>query len=244
MKRVKGYLLMLVVLVACPMWDSSDARIYLGEGVWCDVDNVYIPADPPLFPQGGYQTVVGNCLFSPPFPGNLPPAGSSPPPEPPIAGGTAPQLFLSETQIACAGDNASTEDNPKQWDVTVDPRWAFELAGVYSFSTTSSVPPQGYNIVYGRNQNARVNGQISPTLSHTELFRAGYSAMQPHIDFDYIDPSTNQSGSVTDLDADQVAVFVIAHEYAHQNGVTDEGKASGYGAIALQAYNAANRPCR
>lgn len=251
MKRVKGYLLTLVALMACPMWDSSDARIYLGEGVWCDVNNVYIPADPPLFPQGGYQTVVGNCLFSPPFPGYLPPAGGTPPPEPPIAGGTAPQIFLSETQIACAGEKASTADNPQRWAVTVDPRWAFTIpaaSGVYSYSTTSSVPPPGYDIMLALTHNVSVNGQFSPEHSYTELFRAGYSAMVHDTKYHYVDPTTGQPATIQGLAADQHAVFVIAHEYAHQNGLggtaENERDANQRGAQALEAYNTANRPCR
>lgn len=236
MRRAKGYLLALMVLVTCPMWHSPDAMINAGGGMWCDDDYIW----------DGHtlQQVLFNCTWMPPFP-----YFPEPPPEPPIGGGngapyspTAP--FLPSSKIACAGEAASTEENPKRWGVTVVQKWAFVLAGVYGYSTTSPVPPPGYDILAALNHNVTINGQLSPDLSYTELFRAGYSAMSPGMMFHYNDPVTGQAGSVSDLDGDQVAVFVIGHEYAHQNGVADEPTASGYGARALEAYNATNRPCR
>ena len=245
MKRVKGYLLTLVVLTACPIWDSSDARIYLGEGMWCDVNNVYIPADPPLFPQGGYQTVVGNCLFSPPFT-----YAPTPPIGPPFGGGnsggssgptTFPDLPISQ-KLNCALQkytNGLTQKAGKSFK-KVD-AWAFRTNNGYGWGykiLASSTPP-------GPEWQA-VGGialyTITPPLAR--LYNEAFQG-RPHFERNGTPPrntsllANSLNGAISDF---EMSLFAGAHELAHLSGIANDGSieeesyADWFGIFAVLKY--------
>jgi hypothetical protein len=108
---------------------------------------------------------------------------------------------------------------------------------IYTFSYTSSIPPSGYYSVDAETVDPHPNTPWP--LGQTTLYASGVTPYNGSPT--YIPPNSNQVVSQPrNYTAIENAVATAAHEFAHQNGVTNELRAEGFGVAAADAYKNAH----
>jgi hypothetical protein len=110
-------------------------------------------------------------------------------------------------------------------------------SSLYTYSFTSSIPPPGFYPVDAETVDPHP-GTPWP-LGQTTLYGSGVTPFNGNLVF--VLPNTNQQLTQNrNYSAIENAVATAAHEFAHQNGVTDESRAEGFGVAAADAYKNAN----
>jgi hypothetical protein len=108
---------------------------------------------------------------------------------------------------------------------------------LYTYSYTSNVPPSGFNTVDAVTVDPHP-GTPWP-LGQTTFYGAGVTPYNGSLT--YIPSNSNQVVTQPrNYTAIENAVATAAHEFAHQNGVTNEERAEGYGVAAADAYKNAH----
>ena len=152
--------------------------------------------------------------------------GSGPPPPPPAI--PISQL-PNRDKLNCAANSYGRYKTKHPW--VMDNIWAFAKDKLEAFSTSTPVPPPGYE------PDDAVTSFSSewPTGAQTILFAAGFS--NPPANFYYFDPSTGVKITVSGpFSTFEWSLVTLAHELAHQNGVVSENAAEQYGKSVLDAY--------
>lgn len=235
MKRVKGYLLTLVVLVTCPMWHSSNALINAGGGMWCDAYYIF----------DGYtlQQVLFDCTWMPPFP-----YAPEPPPEPPFGGGggggagtpTFPDVAISQ-KLDCALQKYTHDLTQKAGKSFKKVNaWAFGINNGYGwgYEIRPSPTPPGPEW-----QSVGGIANYMSTPPSARLYNAAFEGRQ-HFERTGTPPASSIAGN--DLNGSisgfEMSLFAGAHELAHLSGIgndgsmASEGKADWFGIYALLSY--------
>lgn len=175
---------------------------------------------------GGSGTSNPNCTA------DCNPGGDPPPPPPAIPPAQVPPM----SKILCG---AQTYGRYHKIYPTAFLN-VFQFANnnhLYTYSYTSSVPPPGFYPVDGVTVDPHP-GTPWP-LGQTTFYASG---VMPYNDSPtYIPPNSNQVVTQPrNYTAIENAVATAAHEFAHQNGVTNEQRAEGYGVAAADAYKNAH----
>lgn len=214
--------------------------------------------------SGGSCSPSGCVVWADPFPFGAPGAtggggsggdgttgthddGAAEPPAPAIALLLLPDMDKVKCVVTKYG---ATGMNTIKFPVTVNNVYAFvDASDRYAYSSYTSSPPSGYWIVGGDTEmNNPVLGVYYPGGGWTEIYANGLESYSGP--FDYTDLVTGAAAKLFGpFTAFDTAVFVTAHEVAHQNGIgttsfvfkrgnAAEMLANGYGASALKAYRA------
>lgn len=242
MKRVKGYLLTLMVLVTCAMWHSSNARINAGGGFWCDSYYTWDDYTRTL------QQVLYNCTWAPQFP-----YFPEPPPDPPFGGGgggggggntpTFPDMAISQ-KLDCALQQYThglTQKAGKSFKKVN--AWAFGIdnGNGWGYDVRSSPTPPGPE---WQSVGGIANYMSTPPLAR--LYNAAFQGRQHFERTGKPPPSTSLppnslNGPISDF---EMSLFAGAHELAHLSGVgnnggaEEESKADWFGIFAVLAHRA------